>query len=390
MSNELNLVSLVEGLALAIDIAERKPLLHAHNVTNLALKIGDKLGLNNEVKDTLYFASLLHDIAFTSQNKMCPLCETFVEFNMSQQIPALIRADRVIHSSNRTCESQDTCENIPILGQILNIVKAIENMRIRYNNFWQCKSNVEDLVKLQRGKKYSAQISDLVLALLRDRQFCLRLFEIDTCGMENSYHPQNYKIMTDNMLEVIGKAFANFIDYKTPYTANHSKDVAEYADMISRSIGLNEESRKSVYIASLLHDLGKVAVPDNILLKPGALTIEEFDIIKNHVYYTAFLLNKIPGFEQINKIASSHHEKLNGSGYFVGASNDELCIESRIICIADIYAALVADRPYRKGMQAEEALKVMDGMAEKREIDKEILKHLKEQYQEYSIKEEIS
>jgi HD-GYP domain-containing protein (c-di-GMP phosphodiesterase class II) len=111
--------------------------------------------------------------------------------------------------------------------------------------------------------------------------------------------------------------------------------------------------------AALLHDVGKLSVPNTILEKPGKLTDEEWDVVKEHPRYTLEILRRIPGFGQLSDIAAAHHEKLNGSGYFRHYGADELSLEMRILTVADIYDALAAKRPYRDAMPLETVFEIM-------------------------------
>lgn len=131
-------------------------------------------------------------------------------------------------------------------------------------------------------------------------------------------------------------------------------------------------------IAGLLHDIGKLAIPLNILDKNGPLTSQEFGIIKSHAYYTKIILDKIEDIPNISEWASNHHEKLNGQGYPRGLKADELSEESRIMAVCDIYQALTEDRPYRKGLNINNAFNIMDEMVSGGFICAAALGHLKE------------
>ena len=111
--------------------------------------------------------------------------------------------------------------------------------------------------------------------------------------------------------------------------------------------------------AALLHDIGKLSVPNSILEKPGSLTDEEWKIMKMHPVYTRLILQTISGFEHLAFVASAHHERLDGTGYPDGLAADELPLTARIICVADTYQAITEDRPYRDGLPRQAALNIM-------------------------------
>ncbi len=135
-------------------------------------------------------------------------------------------------------------------------------------------------------------------------------------------------------------------------------------------------------IAGNFHDLGKLAIPNSILEKPGKLTEEEFAIIKQHTYYTYTILNTIGGIDQISEWAAFHHEKLDGSGYPFHVSSEKLTTGARIMAVCDIFVAIAEDRPYRKGMSEEKIKQVLKSQAKNGLLDDTIVNLLLENYHE--------
>lgn len=163
----------------------------------------------------------------------------------------------------------------------------------------------------------------------------------------------------ENQLQSIIKVLASSIDARDPLTAGHSEKVAEYADEICRRMGLSARFRDMIHIASMLHDYGKIGVPDSILKKNGQLTAEEYDIIKTHVVKTRTILNQI-NFEgdlsEIPDIAASHHEQIDGGGYPIGLKGNQIPLGAKIIAVADFFDAITSRRHYRSPMSMEMAL----------------------------------
>ncbi|MGB9681517.1 MAG: HD-GYP domain-containing protein [bacterium] len=139
-----------------------------------------------------------------------------------------------------------------------------------------------------------------------------------------------------------------------------------------RELGFSENELKLIRIAGYLHDIGKVAIPIEILEKPDILTEEEYNIIKLHAYYSYRILEHIEGLELINEWGSFHHERLDGSGYPFGIKGDGLSLGSRIIAIADVFTALIEDRPYRRGMDIDEALDNIRSLVRANKLDRYI------------------
>jgi HD-GYP domain-containing protein (c-di-GMP phosphodiesterase class II) len=138
----------------------------------------------------------------------------------------------------------------------------------------------------------------------------------------------------------------------------------------------SEEETLKLIIAADLHDIGKLAIPNSILDKPGKLTKEEFDIIKTHSKYTRLCLEPLYGFKDIIEWTSNHHEKLNGTGYPNGIGGEKLDFNSRLLACLDIYQALTEDRPYREALSHEQSMEILCEMANDNLIDSNITKDI--------------
>lgn len=158
-------------------------------------------------------------------------------------------------------------------------------------------------------------------------------------------------------LVVLGKT----AEFKDPETANHIARVAHYSKLLANRYGLDKATQEIIYYASPFHDIGKVGIKDNILLKPGKLDDDEFDIMKTHaaIGYSILKDAKSKYLKMGALIALTHHEKYNGKGYPKGLSGDNIPIEGRIVAIADVFDALVSIRPYKKAWSFDDALELL-------------------------------
>ncbi|EOR27531.1 putative domain HDIG-containing protein [Clostridium sartagoforme AAU1] len=134
---------------------------------------------------------------------------------------------------------------------------------------------------------------------------------------------------------------------------------------------------KQFYLAGLLHDLGKLAIPSEILNKPYSLTKEEFDLIRQHPYYSHSILEHVEGFEKIAVWAGTHHETLDEKGYPYKLKGSDIDLGSHIIAVADVFSSLIEDRPYRKGMSLIEAFDIIEDMVKNLKLDVNVVKEAK-------------
>ena len=161
------------------------------------------------------------------------------------------------------------------------------------------------------------------------------------------------------------RIFSRIIDFRSRFTANHSAGVAKTAEKLAQLFGYSERECKMMLIAGYLHDLGKLAVDNAILEKPGPLTADEFSVIKCHPFYTYRILEVISGFDTISKWAAYHHEKPNGTGYPFHLNDSSIPLGSKIVAAADVFTAITEDRPYRKSMEETQSRQVLvDAMNE--------------------------
>src|SRR5215469_7648688 len=159
---------------------------------------------------------------------------------------------------------------------------------------------------------------------------------------------------------------AGAVDEKDPYTRGHSDRVTRYSVMIAREMGQPEEFLEIVRVSAQLHDVGKIGIEDRILKKPGALTAEEFEIMKTHTSKGAHILRPVAQLKDMIPGIELHHESLDGRGYPHGLNGDEIPLLPRIIAVADTFDALTTSRPYQQARDEEAALRIIHNISGKR------------------------
>ncbi|WBW99765.1 HD-GYP domain-containing protein [Oceanirhabdus sp. W0125-5] len=177
-----------------------------------------------------------------------------------------------------------------------------------------------------------------------------KLFYQNQCLMKNSKELRGAYSKLQKSYKNTIITLSNAIDARDPYTAGHSKRVAKISVEIGKNMTFSNKDLESLELAALLHDVGKIGISDAILNKPGKLTEDEFNKIKEHPEIGVNILKDIESFQNILQIIKFHHERIAGGGYPLGIKGNEIPLESRIIAVADAYDAMTSDRTYRKGL----------------------------------------
>jgi len=251
-------------------------------------------------------------------------------------------------------------------GQTLNIADAYEDAR--FDRAWDERTGFRTRTVL--CTPLLAQTGEIigVLQVLNKRDGRFTAYDERLLGafaaqaavaVENAQLHEENRSQFESFIETL----AATIDAKSPFTAGHSKRVALYATRLARAVGLSVELVEKMRYAGLLHDIGKISIPDAVLNKPGMLSDEEYSQIKDHAQQTFDILSKIHfarRLRDIPAVAASHHERLDGHGYPRGADIFRLPLLTRILAIADVYDAVTSfDRPYRKAFTPKQALAIL-------------------------------
>lgn len=170
-----------------------------------------------------------------------------------------------------------------------------------------------------------------------------------------------FKDLSTSIQELV--KLTDMVEEKDNYTHGHTLSVKEYAIRIGNYLRLSKEQIEKIGLSAILHDVGKVEIPDEILQKSGKLTEEEFEIIKKHTIIGAEMVKKTY-YQDLSDIILQHHEKIDGTGYPYGLKGDEILIEAQVVSIADAYHAMASDRPYKKKMEAREIVEELKKMTE--------------------------
>ncbi len=364
------------ALSFATDIFERIKPGHAKRVAYTALKLAESMGMPEADMNRLFNAAILHDIGVGYANN-----EAYQNDRIYQVADHVRKGADIVegffHDADITRgvlyhhENHDGTgylgikgSEIPIFAKIINLSNYLDSKFERKKTYAEAKKDGREAIIKQKGILFDPELVDAFLGMSSGERFWLdyRHENFDSI-LERIVAYNQTKIDLDELMK-IALIFSKMIDDKSKFTGKHSENIAFYLRETARMKNYSEEIQKRVYIAGLLHDIGKVSVLSSILDKPGPLSLEERSHVKAHPYYTRLILDQIPNIEDITEWASNHHEFLDGSGYPEPLKEDQLDYFSRLITVTDIYEALNENRPYRKALSYEESWKILNEMKE--------------------------
>ena len=388
----IDIVGLAGACSYALDCIEAELVniknKHGKRVAYISVRMAEYWAIQSDALQDLAICALLHDNALTQyiseelkNNSDIDLSEEktnlhciYGEKNISK-IPFKTDVSNVIlyhhEHADGTGPFQKTWQETPLFARIIHLADMIDiigNSKDFNEQRWDfiCQylsKNKDRLFDSECVDAFLKAFSIESFQALRDASFESELWKII---------PREKQDFDWETCKNVADFFAKIVDYKSPFTSMHSIGVAEKAALFSKYIGFDSISVQKMYLAGALHDIGKMAIGNEILEKPDKLTDDEFSKMKNHAGYTYLILSEVNDFEEIRDWAALHHEKLNGKGYPFGKTADELNEPERIMACIDIYQALTEDRPYKKGLSHDKACGILDDMAQKGFVDSDI------------------
>lgn len=392
---QIQLYQLLSALSLAMDYNRTGLIRHHQRVALLALYIAGELGMPVDERMHLFCSAVIHDAGTSTFREKAALehfevtdpwkhCERgYLLLHGTGILDPL--AETILHHHDRwdgRNPSGLAGSSIPLSSRIIFLADRVDVLAQRPGNILDHREEILREITDRAGTMFDPDLVEIFTGVARKE--CLWL---DLTSQYIDHHLQrrlgNCPVMAGpEDIAGISRVFAQIIDGKSPFTYRHSILVAEVAAYLAKRAGFDEIHQQNMYVAGLLHDLGKLSIPEEILEKPGALSTREFNVIKQHTYITHQILGHIEGMEEINLWASYHHEKLNGEGYPFRIKGENLSTGSRIMAVADIFSALVENRPYREGLPRDKVEKILAGQVNAGAIDGDIVHLLVERYRE--------
>lgn len=367
---------------------------HHKDVAYWAGLVGGRLGMTPERKARLVQAALLHDIGiFSMKARMESLSFEFEMEKAHAEAGALLleytpyfRKHGNIIRHHHDAYDEDSRMEIPLESRIIFLVDRVAVMVDKTGRILVQRKAIWNMLEEQSGKKFDPALVNVFKDVLNQDDLWMDLqHRRDERILSNL--GDDAVVMNDIEIKGFGKLFMRAIDFRSRHTAAHSIAVAHVVKRLAELMPLSEEQCQMMLVAGYFHDIGKVVVPSEILDKPGIVTREEMEIIREHPYYTLKILNALMGLGRYAEIAAQHHERADGSGYPYHLKETEIHPESMVLSIADIFTAVTENRSYRGGMGEKEVFQILDYYEKARSLDPYIISLVKTHYDE--LREDI-
>ena len=384
---------------------------HAFRVAYIAHECSKKLGWSDDEQELVFLSGLLHDCGVSSNAEHQNLLKTF---DVSQEqlhcvigYEQLLKCDlldifaipvRYHHQRWDDFDEIEISEGDKNAANLIQLADRVDQLRMKFSAdknpdlIVLQKDNIIEQISSHKGTHFNPEFVDAFVELAHQDGFWYSMDPelIETMGMGLGTDG-NYRVLLDiKTTENLAEFLANIVDAKCSFTYHHSERLAKLATALAREFEYNQEDISLINIAALLHDIGKIKVPNESLNKPGKLTPEEYAVIKKHVVDTRLSLHRCFLNSPIVDWAANHHERLDGSGYPFCLKADQIDLPSRIIAVSDVFQALAQNRPYRGRLKIDEILAIIEPMGEGNKLAPEVLEKIyqkKDYYYQIAIGE---
>jgi len=388
MISEINLRQIVFSLSRALDLVGIDDMHHGKRVAFMASSCAQYLNLSNAEINQLVQAAMLHDCGVSKTKTHTKLVKE-LDWDGSQShceigeqllsaCPPLKHLAPVIafhHTHWDELKDYDISDSVKRDSNLIFLADRVDAIISQQDipEPIMVKKVVRDKIQQFRGTLFAPDLIDSFLQASELSAFWLTLEAEPLYDMLREWvnNGQNQVIEFDALLS-IAQVFAKIVDAKSPFTVEHSQGVARLARRIAEWDGQDDDTINKLELAGLLHDLGKLRIPDEILEKPGKLDEAEFSLMQGHSFESKQILKDIKALEDVALWCSQHHEKINGTGYPYQHKGDAISRPARILAAADAFQALAQNRPYRQSLELETILSMMKEMIQEGKLDADV------------------
>jgi len=386
----INLHEAIFSLSDALDLVGVTHIHHGKRVAYMATECGKYLGWTHQRMDKLFQAAILHDcgVSRTSVHQRLAQLEWENEGEHCLLGAALLKtcplmenlAPIVLHHHTHwsVLKDLDLPEEVKLCANCIYLVDRVDvlslNFLIDESNLLLGREEIRNTILARRDDWFCPELVDAFLALSNSEAFWLSLENEHVNGYVSVWLSETKtREMDFHELRSIVRIFSYIVDAKSSFTKSHSDGVAQLARHIGTLFNLSEERCEMLELAGLLHDIGKLRLPDQLLDKPGRLTAEEYIHIQRHSFDTYSIIKNVHGLEKISTWAAYHHERVDGSGYPYRLEGDGISLEARIVAVADVFQALAQKRPYRAPLPKEEIMDILNTLVTNNKLDPEVV-----------------
>jgi putative nucleotidyltransferase with HDIG domain len=386
--NEINLTQLVHMLSDMLDLVGVDDLHHGKRVAYMCLETGRNLGFDPIQMKNLYHAALLHDCGVSTTNTHTHIIneldwagaqEHCARGSLLLEAQPLFKQLVPLISLHHTHWQELDTRDQPALALSANLIhlcdRADAMMQQVSNKPWLAvRNSIRDRLAHYRDSWFQHELLDAFLSVSKPESFWLRMQPQHLSQyMAERELADEHQMISTGLLRRVAILAAEIVDTKSHFTARHSQGVSRFSAHLAERAGFETEICWQIEIAGLLHDIGKMRVPDSILEKPASLSFPERAVMLGHSFESYQILHHIKGFEDITRWAAYHHETLIGDGYPFHLTETDLDTPSRIVAIADIFQALTQQRPYRPAKEPDAVISSLKHHAEQHRIDSDLV-----------------
>ncbi len=381
MMKLISLTELLMAISRALDAMH--PALHAHQARTclIACRLGLKLGLPAQELRQLFCAALLHDIGAIGLKTRLDLLE-FEEVDAYQHAfmgAALVEKSEFLKDTAPIIAYHHIVwddgagkmyqgQAVPELSHLIHLSDRIE-VHCHGDNVLARAQTIRQTIASESGRTFKPEYVQAFLAVSSHDIFWFELAENNLDALLVDLIPDVQMSVSLDALEGFAEFLSLVVDSRSRFTARHSSGVACAAKFLAEKMKLSVDEIQEIEIAGFLHDIGKLAIPVELLEKAAPLTPDERALMKSHVYKTYQILSKVHGLASITQIAAMHHERGLGDGYPFGMDAHTLSLSQKIMAVADVFTALAEDRPYRAQMVKAQVLNVIEQEAQSQALD---------------------